>query len=151
MALPQGFRRNGPAHVAGPPDVEEVEARAARLNITPERVLKQYASIAFADLRLIVEWDEKGMKFPANPPDDMLAIIEIVAAAGSGRPYRIKLHDKKPCLDAIARYLGMAEKPKQEDEQADDEAAEAQEFLIEELDRLAAEVAREEGDRKAAG
>ena len=151
MALPQGFRRNGPAHVAGPPDVEEVEARAARLNITPERVLKQYASIAFADLRLIVEWDEKGMKFLANPPDDMLAIIEIVAAAGSGRPYRIKLHDKKPCLDAIARYLGMAEKPKQEDEQADDEAAEAQEFLIEELDRLAAEVAREEGDRKAAG
>ena len=140
MALPQGFRRNGPAHVAGPSHVEDIEARAARLGITIERVLEQYASLAFADLRRIVEWDDKGMKFRADPPDDMLAIIEIVAAAGSGRPYRIKLHDKKPVLDAIARHLGMfpsTQAAQNEDQQQTDDI-EANQELERRLARLAA-------------
>lgn len=139
MALPKGFRRDGPAHVAGPSAVEDIEARAERVGITIERVLSQYASIAFADLRLIIEWDDKGMKFRAEPPDDMLAIVEIVAAAGSGRPYRVKLHDKKPFLDAIARYLGMfpsTQAAQNEDQQTDD--TEANEELERRLARLAA-------------
>ena len=142
MALPQGFRRNGPPRVAGPFAVEEVAERAARLGITIERVLAQYASIAFADLRRIVEWDEKGMKFRAEPPDDMLAIAEIVAAAGSGRPYRIKLHDKRPMLEALGRAIGVfptsASVPTEE-EPIDIDAQSARERLIAELDRLAAE------------
>jgi hypothetical protein len=53
--------RDGSARAAASPAVEEVEARAARLGITPERVLEEYARIAFADLRRIVEWDEKAL------------------------------------------------------------------------------------------
>ena len=130
--------------------VEEVEARAARLGITPERVLAEYARIAFASLRDIAEWGPGKDGLQVKPsgdltPDQVAAIAEIVASASSGKIYRIKMHDKKPVLDAIARHLGLLEKLRSdEDEQAD--AEEAQEFLIEELDRLAAEVAREEGD-----
>jgi hypothetical protein len=125
----------GSAHAAGPSPVEEVAERAKRLGITPERVLDEYGRIAFTSLHDIVEWDEHGMKLKDGA--DTAAIIEIVAAAGSGRPYRIKLHDKRPFLEAIERHLGI----QNEDEQTDDEGEEAQEFLIEELDRLAAEVA----------
>ncbi|SRR5260221_3616018 len=134
--------RGGSTHAAGPPSVEEVAERTERLGITPERVLKEYANIAFADLRRIVEWDDKGMKFRADPPDDMVAIIEIVAAAGSGRPYRIKLHDKKPVLDALGRAIGVFPKcaPVATEEQPiEGNAQSARERLIAEFDRLAAE------------
>jgi hypothetical protein len=127
--------RGGSAHAAGPSPVEEVAERAKQLGITPERVLDEYGRVAFTSLHDIVEWDEHGMKLKDGA--DTAAIIEIVAAAGSGRPYRIKLHDKRPFLEAIERHLGI----QNEDEQTDDEGEEAQEFLIEELDRLAAEVA----------
>jgi phage terminase small subunit len=125
----------GSARAADASAMEEVAARAERLGITPERVLEEYARIAFTSLHDIVEWDDKGMKLKDGA--DTAAIVEIVAAAGSGRPYRIKLHDKRPFLEAIERHLGM----QNEDEQTDNEGEEAQEFLIEELDRLAAEMA----------
>jgi hypothetical protein len=138
--------RGGTAHVAGSPAIEEIEARAARLGITPDRVLQEHARIAFASLRDIVEWDDKGMKL--KPEADTAAIIEIVAAAGNGRPYRIKLHDKKPVLDAIARYLGMlppTQPAANEDEATENDAQSARERLIAELDRLAAEAAQGSG------
>ena len=69
----------------GPSAIEDVEARAARLGITPDRVLQEYASLAFADLRRIADWGpgEDGLKI--NPSDeldpaDAAAIAEIVAA-----------------------------------------------------------------------
>lgn len=141
MAERERFR-GGSALAAGPSAVEEVAARAAHLGITVERVLEEYRNIAFADLRRIVEWDEHGMKFRADPPDDMVAIIEIVAAAGSGRPYRIKLHDKKPVLDALGRAIGVFPKSMpvpNEEQPIEGDAQSARERLIAEFDRLAAE------------
>jgi|HubBroStandDraft_4_1064222.scaffolds.fasta_scaffold154579_2 hypothetical protein len=138
--------RDGSARAAAPPTVEEVEARAARLGITPERVPQEYARIAFTSLHDIVEWDEKGMKLKDGA--DTAAIVEIVAAAGSGRPYRIKLHDKRPFLEAIARYLGMfppTQRTPSQDEPTEEEGASARERLIHELDRLAAEAAARSG------
>jgi hypothetical protein len=79
---------------------------------------------------------------------DTAAIVEIVAAAGSGRPYRIKLHDKRPFLEAIARYLGMfppTQRTPSQDEPTEEEGASARERLIHELDRLAAEAAARSG------
>src|SRR3982074_1772127 len=99
MAEPQGFRRDGLAH-PGPLPLEEV---AERLGITLDRVLEEYARIAFTSLDDIVEWDKEGMKL--KPDADAAAIIEIVASASKGRPYRIKLHDKRPFLEAIERHL----------------------------------------------
>jgi hypothetical protein len=134
MAEPQGPQRRGPAS-AGPLPLEEVAERAARLGITVERVLEEYARIAFTSLHDIVEWDKEGMKLKSDA--DTAALIEIVASATKGRPYRIKLHDKRPFLEAIERHLRGEDNQNGGDEQAYDD--EAREYLIEELDRLAAE------------
>src|SRR5437588_10749909 len=109
---PRHKRRRGqraaPA-AAAPPSSEDVEARAARLGITPDRVLREYARIAFADLRHIVQWTEQGMTIRPSRRlrrADAAAIAEIIEPAGSGKPYRVKLYDKEAALNAIARYLG---------------------------------------------
>ena len=48
--------------------VEDVEARAARLGITVERVLQKYASLAFADLRRIADGPLQPLDRPVLMP-----------------------------------------------------------------------------------
>ena len=95
-------------------DRDEIAERAARLGVTPERVLQEYARIAFADLRRFADWGTGGLvlRTPGALSDaDAAAISEITTAgAGSGN-YRVKLYDKKAALDAIARHLGMFVRP----------------------------------------
>src|ERR1051326_858503 len=159
--------RRSVRRIRGAPDVEEIETRAARLGITVDRVLQEYARIAFADLRDIVDWQpgEDGLRIkPAADlsPDQAAAIAEIVASASTGRVYRIKLHDKTPVLAAIGRCLRMfpKEKPAPHDQgQPEEEDGEdPREFLARELARLraaradrpaAAEPARGEGQGAA--
>lgn len=122
-------------------DLEDVAARAARLGITPERVLQEYAHIAFADLRHIVEWKDGTFRIkPLNEiGDDAAAIWEIVPGSDAGHS-RVKLYDKKAALDAIARHLGMFPLParRQEADTIKEEAEDPREFLARELARLAA-------------
>ncbi|MFI4947994.1 MAG: terminase small subunit [Alphaproteobacteria bacterium] len=139
-------------YAAGAPALEDVEARAARLGITAERVLREYARIAFSDMSRIIEWDAAG-KMQAKPSaelsqDDAPAIAEIVASASKNNVYRIKLHDKKPVLDALARHLGLLPPSKtgSHDEEQADQNEDPREFLIREVDRLAAEEAAGPGD-----
>ena len=127
--------------------LDEIGERAAKLGITPERVLEEYRRIAFANLKHIVDWDNGAMRIKAADElsdDDVAAIAEIVqSAAKDGKPYRVKLYDKRAALDAIARYLGMiplaGPAAAQEDEPTPEEAENARHRLIDALDRLAAE------------
>lgn len=43
-----------------PPALDEIAERAARLGVTPERVLQEYARIAFADLARLADWAPTG-------------------------------------------------------------------------------------------
>jgi phage terminase small subunit len=118
--------------------------RAARLGITPERILQEYARIAFADLRRIADWGPEGL-VPKNPEtlseEDAAAISEMVSGAAG---YRIKLYDKKAALDAIARHLGMFVRAAPQPEDVSDTVAEdAREVLARRLARLAAGGAEE--------
>lgn len=131
----------------------EMTERAARLGITPERVLEEYRRIAFANLSHIVHWSDTGMSFKPDrelDPDDIAAIAEIVESAKEGKPYRVKLYDKKAALDAIARYLGMMPPPvtTKEDEPTRDDGEDPRERLIRKLDRLAAQIAKRSADPK---
>ena len=153
MTIRHGHRHE--VRSAAAPPVEEVEARAARLGITVDRVLEEYARIAFSNLRDIAEWGpgEDGLNVKRSKElteAQVAAIAEIVASASTSKIYRIKLHDKKPVLDAIARHLGMLEKVKHQDEQTNDDGEEAREFLIAELDRVAAETAANSGNSEPA-
>jgi hypothetical protein len=124
------------------PVAEDVEARAARLGITAERVLLEYARIAFSGIHHVVEWDDGGIRVKPSAnlsEDERAAIAEIVASAKTGAIYRVKLHDKRPVLDALARHLGLLPPPRQapdEDDERLDDADDPREFLIRELDRL---------------
>ena len=122
---------------------EDVEARAARLGVTVEKVLREYAHIAFADLRHIVEWDAQTLHVKEKlSKADAAAIAEIGTGTAGKGPVRVKLYDKKAALDAIARHLGMfTPRERRHDEDDDWEAAaeEAREELARWLARLAAE------------
>ena len=61
--------------------LDETIERAAKLGITPERVLEEYRRIAFANLSHIVHWGDNGMSFKPDgelDPEDVAAICEIV-------------------------------------------------------------------------
>jgi phage terminase small subunit len=123
---------------------EDVTARAARLGVTVDKVLQEYAWIAFADLRRIVEWDPEGFHLKASEPmseADAAPIQEIVADASGSRPYRVKLYDKKVALDTIARHLGMF--PAAPKEPAEEQAGDPAEELREEIERRLARLAGE--------
>jgi hypothetical protein len=122
---------------------EDVELRAARLGVTVEKVLREYAHIAFADLRHIVEWgaDKIHVKEKLSKAN-AAAIAEIGTGTAGKGPVRVKLYDKKAALDAIARHLGMftpREKRHDEDDDWEAEAEAAREELARWLARLAAE------------
>ena len=123
--------------------MEDIAARAARLGITPERVLLEYANIAFADLRHIVEWGPEG-QLRIKPLDqisdaDLSAISEIMPGADPDHT-RVKLYDRKAALDAIARHLGMfpAAARRREESAQQDEGEDPRVFLARELARLTA-------------
>lgn len=143
MAEPQGFRQNGPARVAGPLAVEEVAEFATRLNLTGKRVILELARIGFADIRRVVSWDkDKLVMTPAGAlrKRDAAAIAEIVASAKDARIYRVKLHDKTAALGLLSRILNMQIKAaRNEDEPTKDDGEDPREFIIRELDRIAAE------------
>lgn len=136
-SLWQEHRRRKAAQAALAENIE----RAKALGITQEKVLQEYARIAFASLGEIVEWDDKGI-MKVKDPNALGAVAEIVQSAGSGHPYRVKLYDKKAALDAIARQLGMGSlvgAAGDDGEPTPEEAANARHRLIEALDRLATE------------
>ena len=141
-----GKRRRKPAiepesSAASAPAPDEIAERAARLGVTPERVLQEYARIAFADLRRVADWGPDGLvlKTPEALSDADAAAISEITGAGGGN-YRVKLYDKKAALDAIARHLGMFVRPPQrpEDGAPADLAEDAREVLARRLARLAA-------------
>jgi hypothetical protein len=148
------WRTRAIASGAAGSDFDEVLARAARLGITPDRVLEEYRRIAFANLSHIVHWSDSGMKFNADrelSDDDVAAIAELVESAKEGKLYRVKLYDKTAALDAIARYLGMMPLagPAPIEEPTRNDGKTARQRLIDELDRLAAEQAVGAGARQS--
>jgi hypothetical protein len=144
-----GAKPTTPAH-----EIVEVAARAAEPDITPQRVLEEYAHIALADVTHIVSWDASG-RLTVRPleelsPDDRAAIAEISTAGTSGGELRVKLYDKKAALDALAKHFGLFPlTPRRREEEAEPDPEEDPfEELERRLARLAAQLAE---DAAAAG
>src|SRR5882672_4683898 len=136
-------RRGGVATAATlPPGHEDIHERAGRIGITVERVLRELALVGFADMGNLVEWDKEGMKVRLDH-EDSAAIVEIVAAAATGRPYRVKLHDKGTPLTVLSRILDMLAVKRSvanQGEASDDDCEDPRERLIREFDRIAEKV-----------
>jgi phage terminase small subunit len=107
------------------------------LAITAERVLKEYARIAFADIRKCVDWvgelvteeeqpngsdvliikhmvsNHVRLKSAAEIDDDIAAAIAEVRHSNAGG-LSVKLYPKLTALDALADHLGIARPPRAE-------------------------------------
>lgn len=110
-------------------DKEEVEASAKRLNLTRERVLEEYAKIAFFDVRTIFTVDG-GMKPIQDISDEAagaIAGIEVfeekttvkedgkdVDTIVQGTNRKIKITEKTKALDSICKVLGYNAPEKQD-------------------------------------
>ena len=85
-------------------------ARQQQRRVTADRVIEEYARIAFADLRHFLDWGPKGVSLRAKESlDDWQtgAIAAIEPPGANGKGARLRLHDKKAALDALARHFGL--------------------------------------------
>lgn len=90
----------------------ELQAQRARTRITADRVLAEYARIAFADIARLVEWGPEGLvvkPLEELSADDRAAIAALTG--GGKRTPRIRLHDKQRALDRLARHVGLFPRP----------------------------------------
>lgn len=87
-----------------------IAERSRRTRITADRVLREYARIAFADIRSFTTQGPPGatgLKSVAALSDDEAAAVAELSGAPGGKGLKVKLHDKKQALDALARHLGL--------------------------------------------
>ncbi len=94
---------------------DAIAARRLRAQLTADRVLQEYARIAFADIRRIADFGSGHLKVHDGSlmeDDDAAAIAQVTPAAGGKGGVRVKLYDKKSALDAIARHLGLFGAPR---------------------------------------
>ncbi|HVA12071.1 MAG TPA: terminase small subunit [Stellaceae bacterium] len=85
-----------------------IEARRVSIRAAADRVLAEYARVAFADIGRIASWNAKRLRIKARrrlAPDDTAAIESL--GAPSGARLRLRLYDKVYALDALARHLGL--------------------------------------------
>jgi phage terminase small subunit len=97
-------------HVAAAID-EGIEARAARARVTADRVIDEYARIAFSDMRRFVEWGPGGVTLKASDTMrhiDASCVAEVTETkTATGGTVKFKLHDKRAALDALSKHLGL--------------------------------------------
>jgi len=91
---------------------QRLAARRQRMAVTTERVIRELARIAFADIGRIMTWS--GEELIATPSallaeDDRAAIAEIavVKRKNGDVAARVVLHDKERALEALCRFLGL--------------------------------------------
>jgi phage terminase small subunit len=86
---------------------DSVEILSSKSNITAERVLAEYAKLAFSEMGDYADWNYAGVRLKDSielTPDQLAAVQEV---SESMNGVRIKLHDKKGALDSLAKYLRM--------------------------------------------
>lgn len=86
--------------------------REERTEITQDRVLKEYAKLAFLDPRRFYDDDGQLLQVHELPEDVAAALssMEVVTEKAGDLELavrKIKFSDKKAALDSIARHLGM--------------------------------------------
>ena len=96
----------------------KVQRLNARTEITAERTLREYARIAYADMRSFMTWGPDGVRLINSldlDDDDAVCVAEVSeTTTKDGGSIRLKLHDKKGALDFLAKRLELAK-----DEMAD--------------------------------
>jgi phage terminase small subunit len=87
---------------------------ADKVGITQERVLREYARVAFADPRQVADWGGEGnggltLKDSKELSDDVAAAVAEVTVeiTDTGIKRKFKMHDKVGALKDCAKHLGL--------------------------------------------
>jgi phage terminase small subunit len=109
-AARQGSRLLANARIRAAVD-DAITLRSHRTGITQDQVLREYARLAFSDLRQVASWGPNGLTVipSAALGDDAAAMLAEVheTRTAAGGTVRVKLHEKRGALDALARHLGL--------------------------------------------
>jgi phage terminase small subunit len=85
--------------------------RAKKTGITAERVLKELASIAFANMGDVATWNESGVTFKESSElssKQMASVAEVVEHTNShGGSLKIRQHDKVKALELLGKHLKL--------------------------------------------
>ncbi|MFT8928511.1 MAG: terminase small subunit [Sporolactobacillus sp.] len=101
--------------------LSEIKRRQAyltkRTEVTQEKVIKELAKIAFADLKDYVKWDEDHVDILDSDDVDGAALLEVSETVNNQifpnggesekRQKKVRLHDKTKALELLGKHLGM--------------------------------------------
>jgi phage terminase small subunit len=123
--------------------------------VSKDRVLLEYARIAFADIREMMDWGPEGLvlkQASALSEADAAAISEVTTSKSrSGSQSRLRLHDKKSALDALVRLLGFVEKSGEGDAASRPEGQlSAREILLRRIEAMTEEEKPNEAEEEKA-
>lgn len=97
-------------HIRGAVNAE-IEKRAKKTDITAERILKELARVAFANMGTIATWNESGVSFTPKEQlsEDALATVQSVKETTNehGGSLEIKQHDKLRALEMLGKHLKL--------------------------------------------
>lgn len=106
-------------HLVKKPQVQaaiqlRLDARAKRTEVHADRVIREFARIAFADMRQFAEWSGQSLNLLPSEQledDDSAAVAEVAQTSSKfGSNVRIKLHDKGRALEKLGDHLGLWKK-----------------------------------------
>jgi phage terminase small subunit len=78
-----------------------------KLDVTAERVVAEYAKLAYSDITEFAEWETSSVKLKSSSDLSRQQTAAIQEISNTPNGVKIKLHDKKGALDSLSRYLGI--------------------------------------------
>ena len=85
----------------------EIEKRANRLALTPDRVLEEMASVAFGSITDILDWEGDEIKLKSRDEIPQHALSSIAEIRLKGKDLYLKMHSKIKALDMLGRYMDL--------------------------------------------
>ena len=87
-------------------EIEKAIARQAeRTEVTADRVIKEYAKVAFVNSRDFIDEDGSTKAIHDLSPNDSAAVQHFEELEDGGT--KVRLHDKMKALDSLAKHLGI--------------------------------------------
>ena len=109
-AYSQGQRLLKSVEIAAAIDAE-MTLIMERARIKADRVVRELARVAFANMDSFAQWSNGGVKLKDSDDlsfDEKAAVAEISeTVTANGGTVKFKLHPKLPALEQLAKYLGL--------------------------------------------
>jgi phage terminase small subunit len=85
---------------------ENIERRAERTEITADRVIQEFAKIAFFNVKDVITWGDGGSYVRLKPMEQVDGTL-ISEVKNTENGLSIKFHDKMRALEALAKHTGV--------------------------------------------